>query len=556
MKYFHRSLIRLLIIGLIILFTSSISLSQPNVISVNLNNAYQVTTLTDQNTSKKILTEITTSDQLPLSSIDSDVNDSVNTNLGNQDTSVMDSNDPGDQVENNSTITLNAATLSSGDNDTSSSNITNQESQSDNSNKQSADTTEAATVLSNYGRLKIGTTRGNPDNSAVAMYWNLNELKPGQTRQFATYYGIGGFTIQDLLPPLAINIEAPQELIKNETNNGYSANPFTITAHVWNNGTGTVKNIKLHLELPKELSLVSGNNDVSLGDLQQSSEKNISWQVKAENQTTENTLNYSIKASADDIEDKLVTLSVKLPAVKINSPSHHNRNLVSSVTVNKPALTLTIGGRKETLSATVSPSNAAYKAVNWSSDKEAVATVNVSTGEVTPRGVGTCHITAMTIDGSGKYAQCTVTVEPVLTIPISIKITGEKSGLVGSNIKALAASNSIAALMNDRGLQTGQKIHEPFIITKEVDETSPIIMKMLCTNEKIKQVELRFTQSNPIGDGTILNPFTIKLLGVNIASVNLNEDLNSNGFVSEEISFTFQKIEWTWNDGDITESDS
>ena len=81
---------------------------------------------------------------------------------------------------------------------------------------------------------------------------------------------------------------------------------------------------------------------------------------------------------------------------------------VTGVSLNKTALTLNIGAQ-ETLTATVSPSNAANKAVTWNSSNANVATVNG--GVVTGVSAGNATITVATQDG-GRTATCSVTVEP------------------------------------------------------------------------------------------------------------------------------------------------
>jgi hypothetical protein len=79
---------------------------------------------------------------------------------------------------------------------------------------------------------------------------------------------------------------------------------------------------------------------------------------------------------------------------------------VSEVTLNKSSISLAVGGT-ETLTATVSPSDATNKTVGWSSSNNNVATVTY--GTVTAVATGTATITVTTADG-GKTAQCTVTV--------------------------------------------------------------------------------------------------------------------------------------------------
>ena len=79
---------------------------------------------------------------------------------------------------------------------------------------------------------------------------------------------------------------------------------------------------------------------------------------------------------------------------------------VTSVTLNKTATSIQVGGT-ETLTATISPTDAANKKVTWKSDKPEIATV--AEGKVTGVKAGTAIITVTTEDG-GKTATCKVTV--------------------------------------------------------------------------------------------------------------------------------------------------
>ena len=81
---------------------------------------------------------------------------------------------------------------------------------------------------------------------------------------------------------------------------------------------------------------------------------------------------------------------------------------VTSVTLDKNTLELYTGG-SENLTATVAPDNATNKNVTWSSDNEAVATVDQN-GTVTAVGAGKTTITATAADDSNISATCTVTV--------------------------------------------------------------------------------------------------------------------------------------------------
>ncbi|MFL0248699.1 leucine-rich repeat domain-containing protein [Candidatus Clostridium stratigraminis] len=91
-----------------------------------------------------------------------------------------------------------------------------------------------------------------------------------------------------------------------------------------------------------------------------------------------------------------------------------NNNIVnpSSVSLNKTTNILTIG-TTDTLIATVSPSNATNKNVQWSTSNSNVATVDAA-GKVTAIGTGTATITVTTVDGN-KIASCTITVNDIVT---------------------------------------------------------------------------------------------------------------------------------------------
>ena len=88
---------------------------------------------------------------------------------------------------------------------------------------------------------------------------------------------------------------------------------------------------------------------------------------------------------------------------------------VTAITLNKTATTIS-AGQTETLSvSSVTPDDATDQTVTWSSDNEAVATVDAD-GKVTAVAFGTANITATANDGSGVTATCAVTVNKVVTI--------------------------------------------------------------------------------------------------------------------------------------------
>ena len=110
---------------------------------------------------------------------------------------------------------------------------------------------------------------------------------------------------------------------------------------------------------------------------------------------------------------------------------------VEKVSLNKSATTLT-EGESETLTATITPSNATGdKTVKWSSSNEAVAAVD-SNGKVTAKKAGTAVITATS--SNGKTAGCTVTVKQKEIAITGISLNKSTTSLTESESETLTAT--------------------------------------------------------------------------------------------------------------------
>jgi type VI secretion system secreted protein Hcp len=133
-------------------------------------------------------------------------------------------------------------------------------------------------------------------------------------------------------------------------------------------------------------------------------------------------------------------------------------------------------------------------------------------------------------------------------------------------IAVIAVSHEIVSPRDPAsGLPTGKRMHKPFVITKELDKSSPLLYAVLVNNENIPDWELQFW--SPTGNlsaggagGVEKQHYSIKLLNANIASISFRLANNKNPDLMkyaeyEEVAFTYQKITWTWNDGGITAED-
>ena len=130
----------------------------------------------------------------------------------------------------------------------------------------------------------------------------------------------------------------------------------------------------------------------------------------------------NIKAISTGEADIIITMqdgSTKSINLKVNDIA------ITSISLNKTRLDLE-KGKTESLTATINPSNATNKVLEWTSNNKAIATVD-NNGKVTAVSAGTTVITAKAKDGSGKISSCTVTV----TNPDVIKLGDvNKDGII------------------------------------------------------------------------------------------------------------------------------
>ena len=109
---------------------------------------------------------------------------------------------------------------------------------------------------------------------------------------------------------------------------------------------------------------------------------------------------------------------------------------VTSVTLDSTSITL-VEGDSQTLTATVSPSNAENQKVLWSSNRSSVA--SVKEGVVTALKAGTATITATSEDG-GKTATCEVTVNAKVYHVESVSLDRTSYEMAEGDIFTLSAT--------------------------------------------------------------------------------------------------------------------
>ena len=152
---------------------------------------------------------------------------------------------------------------------------------------------------------------------------------------------------------------------------------------------------------------------------------------------------------------------------------------VTGVTLNKSNTTI-VSGNTESLTATVSPSNAANKNVTWSSSNTNVATVN-SSGVVTAKSEGTANITVKTNDG-GKTAICKVT---VVTVPM-ITTSSLPNGEVGKNYSATLTASGTTPIYMDKtagSLPDGLTLNSNGVVSGKPTKSGSFVVTVQAKNK-------------------------------------------------------------------------
>lgn len=158
-----------------------------------------------------------------------------------------------------------------------------------------------------------------------------------------------------------------------------------------------------------------------------------------------------------------------------------------------------------------------------------------------------------------------VTLAPVsiaeAALSANLKLKGQKQGDIKGGVTKKGRENSIEVLAYSHeivsprdaasGLPTGKRQHKPFVITKELDKSSPLLHSVLVNNENLADWRLDIYQPSAKGQEAVA--YTIRLTNARITSIETVTD--DDGHVREVVSFTYQKIEWVWTDGGITAQD-
>ncbi len=138
-----------------------------------------------------------------------------------------------------------------------------------------------------------------------------------------------------------------------------------------------------------------------------------------------------------------------------------------------------------------------------------------------------------------------------------------QKGREGSILVHAASHDVVSPRDVASGQASGKRMHKPFVITKEIDKSTPLLYQALVTNENLPVWTLRFFRVATAGAGgpsVEAQHYTVKLTNASITSIGFRMLDNQVADLArrseyEEIAFVYQRIEWTWVDGGITAAD-
>jgi type VI secretion system secreted protein Hcp len=131
-----------------------------------------------------------------------------------------------------------------------------------------------------------------------------------------------------------------------------------------------------------------------------------------------------------------------------------------------------------------------------------------------------------------------------------IKGGASKKGREGA-LEVIAVSHEIVSPRDAAsGMATGRRQHKPIVLTVRVDQSLPLLYAALTSNESL-------TATIPFivrDDGKDAVEWQIKLTNARISGIKLSAT-GADASDVVDVSFVYQKIEWTWTDGGLTHID-
>jgi type VI secretion system secreted protein Hcp len=116
----------------------------------------------------------------------------------------------------------------------------------------------------------------------------------------------------------------------------------------------------------------------------------------------------------------------------------------------------------------------------------------------------------------------------------TLLVDGQQQGQFDPNgIPVTGVSHEVQTPIDaSSGQPLGRRVHKPLTITKELDKSTPMLIQALVTNELLRTVQLTVQVNGQ-------DAYIIQLTNAIVSDDSLHGS-------TETVSFTYQKITWTW----------
>ncbi|MHC6225417.1 Hcp family type VI secretion system effector [Pseudomonas sp. X10] len=156
-----------------------------------------------------------------------------------------------------------------------------------------------------------------------------------------------------------------------------------------------------------------------------------------------------------------------------------------------------------------------------------------------------------------------------MAIPVYLWLKNDGDSPINGSVNVKDREGSIEVVALDHGLNiptdnstgklTGTRVHAPYLITKEIDASTPYLYKAVTTGQTLKSAEFKFYKIDDAGQE--VEYFNTKLENVKVVKVSaLMHDIKDPAKEKhnhlEEVELRYEKITWGYTDGNIIHADS
>ncbi|WP_035061829.1 Hcp family type VI secretion system effector [Andreprevotia chitinilytica] len=109
------------------------------------------------------------------------------------------------------------------------------------------------------------------------------------------------------------------------------------------------------------------------------------------------------------------------------------------------------------------------------------------------------------------------------------------------------------------GKLTGTRVHDPMVVTKEFDASSPYLYKAVTSGQTLKGIEIKWYQIDDAGNEKEyfnMQLDNVKVVGVTPVMHNIKDPTKERYNHVENVELRYEKITWAYKDGNIIHADS